>query len=84
MLSTVIVPSYEEINLKVVARPSPDPCPISLVVKKGLKICERSSGFIPQPVSVTFTFTFSPNSSTVKIIELLSFRPFDRSSALLQ
>src|SRR3981081_440143 len=34
-------------------RPSPVPLPTSLVVKKGSKTRSRTSGGIPQPVSVT-------------------------------
>src|SRR6202048_4308458 len=41
-------------------RPSPVPLPTSLVVKKGSKTRSRTSGGIPQPVSVTDIFTYDP------------------------
>src|ERR1700716_594701 len=41
-------------------RPSPVPLPTSLVVKKGSKTRSRTSGGIPQPVSVTDSLTYDP------------------------
>src|SRR5258708_35378172 len=45
-------------------RPSPVPLPTSLIVKKGSKTRSRTSGGIPQPLSVTDSLTYDPGPAT--------------------
>src|SRR5512132_780057 len=45
---------------KIWLRPRPVPLPTGLVVKKGSKARSRTSAVIPQPVSETLIFTYSP------------------------
>jgi hypothetical protein len=40
-----------------VASPSPVPLPSSFVVKNGSNMCDRVSGLIPTPVSLTASIT---------------------------
>jgi hypothetical protein len=44
--------------------PSPVPCPMGLVVKKGSKTREMSSEDMPTPVSVTHTATYWPGATS--------------------
>src|SRR5947208_8282892 len=54
-LSARIVPPCCSTKDWQMARPSPTPCPISLVVKKGSKMCGKCSGCTPRPASDTLT-----------------------------
>ena len=45
---------------KTVARPSPVPAPLALVVKNGSKACSATSGGIPVPVSLTRSRDVAP------------------------
>jgi hypothetical protein len=46
-----------------VARPSPDPQPFGLVVKKGSNARSTTAGLIPVPVSLTRSRTYRPGVS---------------------
>src|SRR5438105_14324699 len=61
---TSIFPLCRSMMLRLTARPSPTPCPLSFVVRKGSNIRGRSSGAIPTPSSRT--------SNSISCVLLLS------------
>ena len=58
-LSTSIQPSWSLTMPWLTARPSPVPCPSSLVVKNGSKILSRSAAGMPGPLSAISSMAYS-------------------------
>jgi len=61
-------------DAKTVANPRPVPLPASLVVKNGSKIRGRTSGGMPQPVSLTLKHTNEP-----ELARLIAHEPIHQS-----
>src|SRR5262250_2288098 len=59
-LTICIAPPDCAANPCTIDKPSPEPWPGFLVVKKGSKACASVASFIPAPVSDTVTTTKSP------------------------
>jgi len=63
---------------------SPRPTPLSFVVKKGLKICWRSSFDIPLPVSRMEIPTASPSSLSIRVVRMVRVPPSGMASMPLK
>src|SRR5450759_3771894 len=62
--STSMRPLCRSTMPRLIAKPSPTPCPLSFVVRKGSKICGNASGAMPAPSSRTWI--------SISVLSLLS------------